>query len=676
MVLWAGSRIIPRLLVRVAKLRSRELFTLTVLVFSVAVAAASYFFFGASMALGAFLAGMVVAQSPVSHQAAADALPLRDAFAVLFFVSVGMLFDPAFLLREPLMVMAALVVILAVKPLAALLIVAVLGYSARTGLTVALGLAQIGEFSFILSEVARRYGLMSDAGHNVLVAAAILSITLNPFLFRRLPRIEQWLRARPALWSLLNRRAERRLGAASTVAGGGVAPRGSGAQGEARPCAVLVGYGPVGRTVHRVLEESGMAVVVIDLNMDAVGELADQGKTALFGDASKVAILEQAGVANADCLVVTVPDPAQRASIITAARSLNRAIRIVVRARYLRERAELERQGVSASVFEEAEAAVALARVVLADTGAHREATRARLQEIRVQLALESLPELSRFTVAEVMLPWSRVRVVAAGLERSAALAQIEEQPHRYLPVVDPVAGRRPVGYVVADALAADPGLNEWSDLVRPCLTAAAGDLIGEVFARMRETGTPVCLVVENGLALGLVTRGHLLDRVEADFAKVRPRQPRHLLGAAVARGGVVPALAATTRADAIRELAAAVPAKHLPPGVDAGAIMELVFAREEEIPTDLGNGIALPHARCAGLAAPLAVIGHSHEGISYSDSHHEGVRLFILLITPADLPEVHLALLSEVARLVGKRKSREALMAAATPVEVLELLE
>ncbi|MCU0779789.1 MAG: cation:proton antiporter, partial [Akkermansiaceae bacterium] len=223
-VLWAGSRIIPRLLVRVAKLRSRELFTLTVLVFSVAVAAASYFFFGASMALGAFLAGMVVAQSPVSHQAAADALPLRDAFAVLFFVSVGMLFDPAFLLREPLMVMAALVVILAVKPLAALLIVAVLGYSARTGLTVALGLAQIGEFSFILSEVARRYGLMSDAGHNVLVAAAILSITLNPFLFRRLPRIEQWLRARPALWSLLNRRAERRLGAASTVAGGGVAP--------------------------------------------------------------------------------------------------------------------------------------------------------------------------------------------------------------------------------------------------------------------------------------------------------------------------------------------------------------------------------------------------------------------------------------------------------------------
>src|SRR5262249_49103198 len=159
------------------------------------------------MALGAFLAGMVVAQSPVSHQAAADALPLRDAFAVLFFVSVGMLFDPTFLVKEPLMVAAARAVILVAKPLAAPLLAALLGAAARTALTVAVGLAQIGEFSFILSDLARRCGLMPEAGHNVLVAAAIISISLNPLLFRALPTVEGWLRRQRRLWRLLNMRA-------------------------------------------------------------------------------------------------------------------------------------------------------------------------------------------------------------------------------------------------------------------------------------------------------------------------------------------------------------------------------------------------------------------------------------------------------------------------------------
>jgi CPA2 family monovalent cation:H+ antiporter-2 len=171
------------------------------MVFSVAMAAGAYELFGASMALGAFLAGMMVAQSPVSHQAAADALPLRDAFAVLFFVAVGMLFDPMFLVREPLMMLAAMGIILLVKPLIALFIVAVLGHSVRTALTVALGLAQIGEFSFILSDAATKYGLMTSAGHNVLVGGAILSITLNPLLFRSLDRIEDWLRRSPRLWA-------------------------------------------------------------------------------------------------------------------------------------------------------------------------------------------------------------------------------------------------------------------------------------------------------------------------------------------------------------------------------------------------------------------------------------------------------------------------------------------
>ncbi len=363
-VLVAGAKVVPWVLIRVARLRSRELFTLTVLVFSVAIAAASYFFFGASMALGAFLAGMVVAQSPVSHQAAADALPLRDAFAVLFFVSVGMLFDPVFLIEQPLMVAAALGIILIVKPLAALLIVAVLGHSVRTALTVAVGLAQIGEFSFILSELARKHGLMPESGHNVLVVAAIISITLNPLLFRALPEIEDGLRKRPRLWRLLNGRAERKAAAMNPADSG---PGHSAPDG--KRLAVVVGYGPVGRSVHKVLQDAGLSTVIIDMNIDTVAALHGEGQAAIFGDGSNLGVLEQAGVCRATHLVVTLPNASHRAAVVTASRSLSETVRIVVRARYLRERDELEKSGASAAVFEEAEAAVALARLVLADTG-------------------------------------------------------------------------------------------------------------------------------------------------------------------------------------------------------------------------------------------------------------------------------------------------------------------
>lgn len=362
-VLIAGARVVPWVLVRVARLRSRELFTLTVLVFSIAIAAGSYFYFGVSMALGAFLAGMVVAQSPVSHQAAADALPMRDAFAVLFFVSVGMIFDPSILLREPLMVAAALGIILIVKPLAALAIVAVLGYSAKTALTVALGLAQIGEFSFILSELARRHGLMEDAGHSVLVASAIISITLNPVLFRSLPILEAWLKTRPILWKLLNGRAERRAAGSKLIQTIDAEDFDNSKAGRA----IVIGYGPVGRSVHRLLQEASLHTVVIDMNLDTVSELKREGQAAIFGDASHESILEQAGVKGAAHLVVTLPNAADRSAIVAAVRNLNPTVRILARARYLREREELEKSGVSAAVFEDAEAAVALARLVLAD---------------------------------------------------------------------------------------------------------------------------------------------------------------------------------------------------------------------------------------------------------------------------------------------------------------------
>ena len=264
-----GVRVIPWALVQVARLRSRELFTLTILVFSIAIAAGAFFFFGASMALGAFLAGMVVAQSPLSHQSAADALPMRDAFAVLFFVSVGMIFDPKILIDQPLLSLAGLGIILIIKPLSALLIIAVLGHSPRTALTVAIGLAQIGEFSFILSDLAKTHGLMPDTGHNLLVGTAIISIALNPLLSRSLPQIEIWLKSKPMLWKMLNSRAEKRALASNLAAQKNLTDE----KVKATRLAIVVGYGPVGRSVHRLLRDAGLQTVVIDLNMDTVDSL-------------------------------------------------------------------------------------------------------------------------------------------------------------------------------------------------------------------------------------------------------------------------------------------------------------------------------------------------------------------------------------------------------------------
>ena len=378
-----GSRLLPRALVYVARLQSRELFTLTILAIAIAIAAGASVLFGASMALGAFLAGMVVGQSPVSQQAAADALPLRDAFAVLFFVSVGMLFEPSFLLREPLLLLAALAVVLIGKPLAALAVVAVLGYSVRTALVVALGLAQVGEFSFILGDAARQQGLLSDRGFSLLVACALVSIAVNPFLFGALDRLEGVLRRTGWLWRLLNRVSAGRYAAANDETAKAIA-------GAPEPLAVVVGYGPVGRSVDEALRQAGTRTVVIDLNMDTVAAIRAGGRQAIFGDASHADILKQAGAQRASHLIVTLPHSVNRTPMIAAARQLNPDCRIFVRARYLRERDDLEQVGTSAVCFEEVEAAAALTSLVLADLGAlpariEEHARRARDQAMRIQ---------------------------------------------------------------------------------------------------------------------------------------------------------------------------------------------------------------------------------------------------------------------------------------------------
>jgi CPA2 family monovalent cation:H+ antiporter-2 len=198
LMIFVGTRALPWLLVQVARTGSRELFTLAVLAVALGVAFGAAALFGVSLALGAFLAGMVLSESDLSHQAAADALPLRDAFAVLFFVSVGMLFNPAILLTDLGQVIAVLAIIILGKALAGLLLVATLGYPLRTGLTVAAGLSQIGEFSFIVAGLGRTLGLLPEKGYHFIIAGALLSISLNPLMFRLVEPLEGWLRRRPA----------------------------------------------------------------------------------------------------------------------------------------------------------------------------------------------------------------------------------------------------------------------------------------------------------------------------------------------------------------------------------------------------------------------------------------------------------------------------------------------
>jgi CPA2 family monovalent cation:H+ antiporter-2 len=378
LVMVAGSRAIPRALELSARLRSRELFTLTVLALALAVAAGATHVFGVSMALGAFLAGMLVGQTAVSQQAAADVLPFRDAFAVLFFVSVGMLLDPSFLVREPLLVAGTVAIVLLGKALTALFVVALLGHPPRTGLVVAIGLAQIGEFSFILGQLGRDLGLLPEAAAGALVSAALLTIAVDPFLFRGLEGIEDSLRRRPWLWGFLGSRAERRRAAVSAAAGASAGVPGA---------VAVVGYGPVGQTVDRLLRGAGVETVVIDLNLDAVRGLEREGRRAVYGDASQLEVLREAGVAAASALIVTLPHSSNRRGLIASARELNPELRILVRARYLREGAELKRAGADAACYEELEAAVALARVLLERAGKGADAISRESERVREELS-------------------------------------------------------------------------------------------------------------------------------------------------------------------------------------------------------------------------------------------------------------------------------------------------
>ena len=376
-VMLAGARFVPWLLLRVARLRSRELFTLTVLVMAICVATISYLAFGASLALGAFLGGMVVGQSKVSDQAAADVLPMRNVFAILFFVAVGMLFDYHAVIESPGLIVGVLAIILLVKPLAALAIVILSGHSLKTALTVAGGLAQIGEFSFILGDMAKSLGLMSGEGNNVIVAAAIVSISLNPFVFRRMLALEPVLGRSALLSKWLAGRSEKLGARANEMA----------AERMQDPGAIVVGYGPVGQTVTRLLAEFEINPIIIETNVDVVLELQQRGKQALFGDASRPEILRAARLDAAAYLIVTVPHAEVSLRIIQAAREVAPVIRILTRAEYINQSNAFTEAGAAIIRYDEVESAAALAEALLHDIDVPADQIDSLVSDVRRELS-------------------------------------------------------------------------------------------------------------------------------------------------------------------------------------------------------------------------------------------------------------------------------------------------
>ncbi|MDB5791850.1 MAG: sodium:proton antiporter [Massilia sp.] len=319
-MLIVGRKLFPWFLWKVAKTNSRELFTLAVIAAAVGIAYGSSELFGVSFALGAFFAGMVLRESDLSHRAAEESLPLRDAFSVLFFVSVGMLFDPMVLVESPMKVLAVVLVIIFGKSIAAIVLVLALRYPLNTAITVSASLAQIGEFSFILAALGISLGLMPQEGQSLILAGAIISIAVNPLLFKAIEPLQRWLRA--------NSEAVRKLEASpDPLAELPMTVPHERLTGQV----VLVGYGRVGRMIAAELTAQGVHYVVAEQNRELVDMLRRQDQPAVVGNAAEPAVLIQAHIARAAVMVIATPDTFHVRTMIETAKMLNPTIRCVVR---------------------------------------------------------------------------------------------------------------------------------------------------------------------------------------------------------------------------------------------------------------------------------------------------------------------------------------------------------
>ena len=345
-----GRRLVPWILAKTASTGSRELFTLAVLVLALGIAYGAVGLFDVSFALGAFFAGMVLNESELSHRAAQDTLPLRDAFAVLFFVSVGMLFDPMILLREPLAVLASLAIIIFGKSAAAFILVRLFGHSKRTALTISVSLAQIGEFAFILAGLGISLGLMSEHGRNLVLAGAILSIMLNPLLFTLLDR---YLAKNETMEDLILEEAveeEKQIPV------------------DLCNHALLVGYGRVGSLLGAKLNAEGIPLVVVENSRPRVEALREQGINAVLGNAASADIMSLARLDCARWLLLTIPNGYEAGEIVASARIKRPDLEIIARAHYDDEVVYISDRGANQVVMGEREIANSMLNMLKIET--------------------------------------------------------------------------------------------------------------------------------------------------------------------------------------------------------------------------------------------------------------------------------------------------------------------
>ncbi|MDO5473250.1 MAG: cation:proton antiporter [Akkermansia sp.] len=361
-VAFIGKYVISKVLTFVARNNSNELFTLAVLTIALGVAVLSAEVFNASMVFGAFLSGMVVGQSKFASRAAADALPMRDAFAVLFFVSVGMGFDFMGLLENWQLALGTLLVTLVWKPLSAYFVIRLLGRPGSLGVVVGTSLSQIGEFSFILAALVagERFGLLPHSAVNIITGVAIITITTNVLLFRHVP-------------ALIRRMEERGIGMRKADATSLPEPT------EERDRVIVVGYGPCGEIIARILQEYEIEVIVLEMNIDTVTRLNTQGIHAMHGDARRRTIQQLAGVEKARAIIVTaVGAPARE--IAATARTLNPKIEVMAHTTYLRHARHMRNDGAQTVIAAEEEVALSLSGILLRSLGATEEQiSRARL---------------------------------------------------------------------------------------------------------------------------------------------------------------------------------------------------------------------------------------------------------------------------------------------------------
>ncbi|MDM1301551.1 cation:proton antiporter [Acinetobacter indicus] len=353
-MLIVGKRLVPWIMQVVARLGSRELFTLTVVAAAVSIAFGAYKVFGVSMALGAFFAGMVVKESDFSHRAEEETLPLREIFSILFFVSVGMLFDPRILLEEPLHVLAVVGIIMIGKTIAAMALVLFFRYPINTALTVGASLAQIGEFSFILATLGVSLQLLSLEGQNLILAGALISITLNTFLFSAIEPVQHWIRERSHLARLLERSGDPLAMLPDEVS-----------QDYLRDQVVIIGHGEVGRRITKNLMAENIKVVIAEENREIVENLREKGIAAVSGVATEPGVLIQAHIQHARLLVISPMDIIDIHKIVDIATTLNPQIQVLICAESKEEAEVIRRDNIGEVYFAKEEMAKNMSNHIL-----------------------------------------------------------------------------------------------------------------------------------------------------------------------------------------------------------------------------------------------------------------------------------------------------------------------